>query len=314
MTFVDGPRRGRRRAEQRDKTTSTGNSLVPTISTGGAPVYYEERGQGDIVVFVHGIPTDHRAWTGQLEAFSAGRKVVTVSRRYAFPNQRTGDLSDSTVQNNSADIEGLVKTVASGRVDLVGHSYGGFICAYLAAARPELVRSLVLVEPAVSTLLVANQSSQAQLLGLLLRSPSVALSGRKFQKQSLAPSLAAVERGDFPRAVELNVDGVQDLKGAFAGLPDETKRMMLDNAKTIAELRTEFPRFTSGDARRIASRTLIVNGERSPLWLRRIGELLQSSIAGSEKVVIPGTRHFPHMEAPRLFNEKVLGFMEAGKA
>ncbi len=283
---------------------------MPSVDVGGVSLYYEDRGTGRPVVFVHGIPTDYRAWSAQIEPFSKSRRMVALSRRYAAPNVRQGDLADSTVGNNAADLKGFIEKLGIGPVDLVGHSYGGFAAAYLAADHPDLVRTLVLVEPAISTLLVVNQKSAAQLLALLLRSPSVALAARRFQSRSLVPSLKALEAGDLGKAVELNVDGIQDWPGAYRRMPEETRRMMVDDARTIAELKTEFPRFTKAEARRISARTLILNGESSSLWLRRIGELLAAAVPKAEAISVPRARHFPHMENPEFFNEKVLAFLE----
>ena len=282
---------------------------MPAVDVGGVGLYYEEWGNGRTVVFVHGIPTDYRAWNAQKATFSQGRRMIALSRRYAAPNTREGDVSDSTVHNNAVDLKGFIEKLGGAPVDLVGHSYGGFISAFLAADHGDLVRSLVLVEPAVSTLLVADQTSSSQLLGLLLKSPSVALSGRRFQSGSLAPSLKALHAGDMARAVELNVDGVQDMKGGFVKMPEEAKRMMMDNARTIAELKTTFPRFTAAEAGLISCPTLIINGENSALWLRRIGELLAQAVPKSQAVKISGARHFPHMENPEEFNKQVLTFL-----
>jgi pimeloyl-ACP methyl ester carboxylesterase len=282
---------------------------MPSIDVGGVNLYYEEKGTGRPVVFVHGIPTDYRAWAAQVGPFSRAQRMVALSRRYAAPNPRQGDLADSTVGNNAADLKGFIEKLAIGPVDLVGHSYGGFAAAYLAADHPDLVHSLVLVEPAVSTLLVANQKSAGQLLGLLFRSPSVALAARRFQSRSLVPSLKALDAGDLGKAVELNVDGVQDWPGAYRGMPDQTRKMMLDNARTIAELRTEFPRFTATEALRISARTLILNGESTSPWLRKIGKLLAAAVPKAGAISVPMARHFPHMENPEFFNEKVLAFL-----
>lgn len=283
---------------------------MPNVDVGGISLYYEEKGTGDPVVFVHGIPTDYRAWRAQTEPFSKGRRMIALSRRYAAPNQRQGDVSDSTIQNNAADLKGFIEKVGMGPVSLVGHSYGGFVSAFLAADHADLVKSLVLVEPAVSTLLVADQSSGSQALMLLLKSPSVALSGRRFQTRSLGPSLKALERGELERAVELNVDGIQDKKGAFGGLPEDTRKMMIDNAKTVAELKTKFPKFTAREAGMISCPTLVINGEESALYLRRIGELMAKAVPRAKRVIVPGSRHFPHMENQESFNDQVLKFLD----
>src|SRR5713101_2318117 len=243
---------------------------MPTVDVDGMNLFHEEKGDGQPVLFCHGIPTDYRAWLYQMDVFSNRYRAISYSRRYAAPNTREGDVTDSTVGNNAGDLKGLIETLGVGPVHLVGHSYGGFIAAFLAADHPDLVRSLVLVEPAVSTLLVENADSKAQMLSLLLRSPSVALSARRFLNASLNPSFEALARGDDDRAVELNVDGVQDKHGAFASMPDEVKKMMLENARTIEELKTRFPPFKK-HVGKIQCETLVINGEEGSLWLRRIG-------------------------------------------
>jgi pimeloyl-ACP methyl ester carboxylesterase len=278
------------------------------MDVSGVSLYYEESGAGQPIVFVHGIPTDYRAWSSQTGPFSKDYRVVSYSRRYAYPNKRDGDVTDSTIENNAADLKAFVTKLGLGPVNVVGHSYGGFIAAYLAAEYPDIVSSLVLAEPAISTLLVEDERSRGQMLSLLLRSPSVALSARRFQSRSLNPSLRALDAGQTAKAVELNVDGVQDRAGAFAELPETQRRMMEDNAKTIAELRTKFPPFKPHIGK-IACRTLVINGEESALWLRRIGALTVSSIPHAQGAKVSKARHFPHIENAAEFNSLVARFL-----
>jgi len=99
------------------------------------------------------------------------------------------------------------------------------------------------------------------------------------------------------------------MKGAFRGLHEETKKMMIDNAKTVAELKTKFPMFTAREAGMISCPTLVINGEESALYLRRIGELMAKAVPRAKRVMVPRSRHFPHMENPEFFNDQVLRFL-----
>jgi non-heme chloroperoxidase len=137
---------------------------MPSIGVNDVSLYYERTGNGEPILFSHGIHADYRAWSGQVDAFSKNRTVVTYSRRYAAPNKRDGDVKDSTVENNAVDLMSLIDALGIAPVHLVGHSYGGFVSACVAADHPDLVRTLVLVEPAIATLLVGNPSSPGEML------------------------------------------------------------------------------------------------------------------------------------------------------
>ncbi len=281
---------------------------MPTLEVEGVSLYYERAGSGDPVVLSHGVPMDHRAWSAQVEALSKAYSTITYSRRYAYPNRRAGDLADSTVEANAADLRGLIEKLGVAPVHLVGHSYGGFVAAHLAAERPDLVRTLVLVEPAIPTLLVEDPDSTGQMFSLLLGHPGIALSARRFQAGSLGPSLAALDRGQAKKAVQLFVDGIQNRVGAFAELPAPTQQVMLDNAMTIAELRTRMPQFKEAAAR-VSRRTLVVNGANTAVWLLRVGELAMKAIPEADAASIGRSRHFPQVENPQEFNSTVIGFL-----
>src|SRR5437867_11198505 len=266
---------------------------------------YVEAGSGEPVVFVHGIPTDYRAWSGQVEPFARKYHVIAYSRRLAQPNLNEMDYENSTVENNSADLVGLIEELGISPVHLVGHSYGGFASAFCASTNPQLIRTLTLIEPAVSTILLKNLKSKSGFLGLLLEHPSIAVSAAKFQRNSLDPSLNAFRQGDFDAALRYNLDGIMNRHGAFEQFPEEVRIMVKENERTVGELMAEVPVFGREEASKISTPTLLIHGTESPAVLHAIVDRLGKAIPKSEVSMFSGAAHFPHFEKPQEFNQLV---------
>ena len=283
---------------------------MSTAEIDGVSLYWTEKGSGPPVVFVHGIPTDYRAWEAQSSALAGSFRTVSYSRRYAYPNSRAGDLLDSTVENNAHDLAGLIAKLDLAPLHLVGHSYGGFVAAYLATRRPELLRSLTLVEPAIASLLLHDPRSRADALRLLLRHPRVALSASRFLRTSNRPALEALRHNDITGAVRLNLDGIENRKGVLEELPPLVRQMMLDNGRTVKETDTPFPVISRADLGKLRVPALMIHGETSALWLRAIAEMAGSAIPGCETVTIPHSGHFPHFQNPAAFNAVLVRFLK----
>ena len=279
------------------------------MNVGQVKLAYVEAGEGEPVIFVHGIPTDYRAWSGQMGPFSGKYNVIAYSRRLAQPNRNEMNYEKSTVENNSTDLVGLIEELGVSPVHLVGHSYGGFAAAYCALTNPKLIRTLTLIEPAVSTMLLRNRKSTAEFLGLLFSHPSIAISAAKFQRGSLDPSLKAFRRGDFDEALRLNLDGIMNRHGAFEQLAEPMRVMTKENERVVGELIAEVPAFGREEASKISAPTLLIHGSESPKVLHAIVDRLARAIPQCEASTISGAAHFPHIEQPEKFNELVLSFL-----
>jgi non-heme chloroperoxidase len=286
---------------------------MATVEVNGLRLEYAVNGQGPDVVFVHGIPTDIRAWNAQVDYFSRKYRVITYSRRHALPNNNPGSFLESTIENNAKDLEELVRKITEPPIYLIGHSYGGFIVAYLAAFHPDLVEKLVLIEPGISTMLIQNPESRAQMISLLFRSPSVALAAGRYLRQYYNPLLKAYHKGDLGTALRYFLDGLMNRTDALGQLSEGIQTMVKENAKTIGEVEAKLPPFTKKDAARISPPTLLINGGQGTKIFLAINRELEKSIPTSEHVLIPKSSHFPHFENPVEFNKTVSGFLERGK-
>lgn len=281
---------------------------MPNVEANGASLFYEQSGTGEPVVFVHGTMSDLRTWKPQVQSISQTHNVIAYSRRFATPNANAGDIMESTVEKNAADLAALLGKLGVAQVHLVGHSYGGFIAAYMAANHPEMLRSVTLNNAFIPTVLLSNSDSPLQQLTLLLRSPSVATSARRGTNESAA-SMKATESGKPDDAAKLFYAGLFDKGTTAPVLPDEYRKMMTENARTLKETTTPFPKFGEAEAKGIKVPTLVIRGEISAKWDLKISEKLAAAVPGSESVLVRGGGHFCMLENPSEFNSHLSSFL-----
>jgi pimeloyl-ACP methyl ester carboxylesterase len=283
-------------------------SSIKFIDVNGVTLGFVEKGIGQPVVLIHGILLDYRAWPAQMDALSASYWTLSYSRRCSYPNQRK-DYESSTVENNAEDLAQLLKAKIAASAHLIGHSYGAFTALYCAYKNPKLVRSLVLVDPYVPSLLIKDPQNRGEQFSLLLRKPSVALATRNFLNTSLNPALKALDQGLNERAGELFFGRLQGETDAYSKVLEQAKSMMLANAGTLKEMTTKIPKFTAKEAQTIQTPTMLISGENTHKTLAAMAEELTKNIPKIQVATISNSAHFPHWENPEDTNSAITRFL-----
>ena len=116
------------------------------VRVGGYPVRYEVAGEGEPVVLVHGLSGSTRWWSRNVGALSERYRVHLVNLPGFGAARRSGPRF--VLAEAPSWLLAWMEAVGLERAHLVGHSMGGYLCLRLAASRPEVVRKLVLVDPA----------------------------------------------------------------------------------------------------------------------------------------------------------------------
>lgn len=283
---------------------------MPTASVNGVSLEYQESGSGTPVVLVHGGISDHRIWQEQRLALGRDHRAIAYSCRYHWPNAPAPPEAGHSVEEHAADLQALVPALGAAPAHLVGNSFGGLLCLLVAIRAPELVRSLVLLEPFVLPFLVSMPPRPLELLGLALRHPVTAAAAVRFGARGLGPAQAAFERGDLQRGLELFTRAVLG-PGGVARMTEARKAQAQDNLETFAAQLTHlaFPPLDVGDLRRISVPTLLLGGERSPALMRLLTDRLQELLPHAERVTIPGASHDAHVDNPSAVTDAIVTFL-----
>ncbi|MEV4065685.1 alpha/beta fold hydrolase, partial [Nonomuraea dietziae] len=117
--------------------------MADYVDVNGVRTWYDERGEGDPLVLLHGGLTDSRDFTGNLDALADRFRLLLPERR---GHGHTADVEGPiTIGVMAQDTIAFLDKTVDGPVRLAGYSAGAIVALWVAVRRPDLVERLVLV-------------------------------------------------------------------------------------------------------------------------------------------------------------------------
>jgi pimeloyl-ACP methyl ester carboxylesterase len=251
----------------------------------GTRLFYDVQGAGPWLVLISGANLDRRLWDDQVGDFAERFRVL----RYDPRGIGRSDLPEGPFSHYE-DLRALLQFLGIERTSVLGFSFGGGVALDFTAQYPEMVDSLVLIAPGLSS-----------------------------WKGDLAPVLAelselAVAEGR-PKAVEMLLAD-PSMPGQDLGEARDKMKAILDDsdrlfASGFAYLRMMEPLAPPVEERldAIAVPTLLVVGERDHPGIHQNVDTLQEGIEGARKVLIMGVGHMISLEKPEEFRRIVFDFL-----
>jgi pimeloyl-ACP methyl ester carboxylesterase len=147
------------------------------VEANGIRFHCLTRGHGELVLFLHGFPEFSYEWKDQLREFGKDHRVVAPDLRGYNLSGKPASLDAYRVPELLEDIRLLADHYRKGRkLVLVGHDWGGALAWAFAAAHPQYLDKLVIINapyPAVFGRLLANDPDQqkASQYMFMFRSP-----------------------------------------------------------------------------------------------------------------------------------------------
>ncbi|MCY1142139.1 alpha/beta hydrolase [Actinoplanes sp. Pm04-4] len=240
-------------------------------------------------ILVHGTFT-WASWAFQHQQPLARDRRVLLPDRRGFGHSPDPDDGISDYAADASDILELMASAGPHGVHLLGHSYGGTVAMLAAAARPDLVRSLTLVEPCAHTVAAS--------------SPVVA---------------AAIDDGRRFMAVARDQDPSAYVETAYpVGRRPQPASWLLRAARTALNERPCWLAELPVPALREATfaKLVVLGGWDStpPGYRPGMAEVMRvvcttvASRIGARLAEVPGAAHEPQREEPEAFNQLVRDF------
>lgn len=256
----------------------------------GTRIHYDVQGQGDPLVLIHAGIAHLGMWDDQMAPFTPHYRVIRYDVR------GWGKSEDPPVTySQHDDLRALLQHLGVEQAAVLGISNGGRIAIDFTLACPEMVKALIAVAPALSGYEMNLDQAMTQ--------KEVAIE-------------EAYERSDMAVAVELEaqiwVDGPQRTPDQVD--PDVRRRALemirytFDLPDTDGEEQGLEPP-AAGRLAEIQAPTLVIIGDLDVPAMFPVVDLLETKIAGAEKVLMSGAAHLPNMEKPEEFNQIVLDFL-----
>src|SRR5690349_10491150 len=187
------------------------------VEVNGFRLQYIEQGSGEPIVFVHGAPHDLRARESVREEIATRYRFIAYTQRYFGTEPWPDEGKNYSIATHADDLAKFIISLNDGPVHVVGWSHGGVVSLSAAVSDPSLVRSLILYEAGVISLLPAESPE-----GKMAREDRASMFG---------PVGVAASTGDFVEAAKLLEEVVFQLRpGEFTSLPKDLQTVLLDNA------------------------------------------------------------------------------------
>lgn len=116
------------------------------VKVNGVNLHYVEKGEGKLMLFLHGFPYFWYCWKNQLEEFSKNYRVVAVDMRGYNTSDKPEDLSSYKMPVLMEDVKQVIESFGEKDCILVGHDWGGAIAWEFAYTFPEYVNKLIIFD------------------------------------------------------------------------------------------------------------------------------------------------------------------------
>lgn len=262
---------------------------LPHIKLPDLSIYYESAGDGEPVLWIAGLGSDHSVWTSHVDFFRQAYRCVTFDNRDAGQSDRAS--GNYTIRDMADDAKNLMDALGIASAHVVGLSMGGAIAQELAISYPQRVRTLALV---CTYTRGDPRGTEIMNSWMLMRER---FSSQEYYR-AILPWLFSHQEYLMPGLVENYLKTAQE--NPYPQAPEAFARQV----KAVTTFDSE------ARLKDILAPTLIVAGDEDILTPLRFARTLKKEIPDSRLVIIEGAGHGLTRSRPQEFRQALLAFLE----
>jgi pimeloyl-ACP methyl ester carboxylesterase len=263
---------------------------VTSIKIGSKPsISVDYSGQGEMVLFLHGIGGNKKNWKNNISFFSKQFLSVALDTRgYGDSDDYKGELDFNDVLD---DLRKVIDFFDKDIAHIVGLSMGGQIATLFYNKYPSYVKTLTLCD----THFGLSNLSPAEIEKFINLRKEPLINGK--EPKDIAPIVASTLIGDVNN------------KSAYEQLVNSMELLHKESyLKTIeTSMRTEHRHVF----KTIDVPTFIMVGELDTLTPPSMSKEIMKEIKNSRLSIIPNAGHLSNIENPKVFNQKLLEFLDS---
>ena len=253
--------------------------------TNGFTMHWEEYGQGEPLLLIHGFPLSAEMWKHQRHL--PGIRVITPDMRGFGKSEATEGVAHMGLMAD--DLESLLTYLNLDQVTIGGMSMGGYVALAFAAKYPERMKGLILIDTRAEEDTPEGKQNRQKMIETAKRE------GAKTVAEQMEPRLWTKQnlekRGDdveMMHAIMLTtpVTGIVAAVQGMAERPDMTDYLPMLDAPT-----------------------LVIVGTEDQITPPSASEKMKTLIPNTELVIIPNAAHMAVMEQPDAVNQAIVSFM-----
>ena len=288
------------------------------VDAGGVLIYTVSFGRGAPLVILHGGPgASHDYFLPYLLPLARHNRLVFIDERGSGKSEKVEDASKYTVEAMAEDVEAVRKALGLGKINLLGHSYGGVVAQAYAFKYQGNLSHVVLCSTFHSTKALNEVFRQMKAkMPAELRARIDAMEaeglyghGRDYEKNRYTDEymIAAWGEGYFPYLYQnrpdpnynpvangiMSWDLYREMWGSHGEFVVDGNLVSVEYADRLGTIKVP-TLITVGD-----------NDETDP----SIARDMHARIPGSKLVILPKSGHMTFVDQPGMFNRAVDEFL-----